>query len=990
MVPKFYCNVSSILLLILLIFFIAENASSQTFTKSSYSFSISEESPIGNTLGEVTASHEDPEGITYTISGGNTNIAFKINPSTGVITTTKRLNYHTQSKHTLKIKAAIPKGTSDETTVTVTISPAPSILKFSILTWSTAAVHPEGSHENQGRVVAGKLYVFGGFDPVKQKQNIWTPTKRSYVYDPVSDKFSAIADLPHTPNGSDYGGVTHSGITTDGTDIYFAGGYTANSSGQGQIFGTKQAWKYNVATNTYTSLPDLPIAIAAGQMEYLNGKLHHISGTNQARNKDLGDHFVLDLDNLQDGWKSLALLPNPRQHAGSAVFEGKIYFIGGQTGHDDHLVARNEVHVYDPSKNEWGKVKDLPVPEGATGRGHITSAVVVFGDRIIVLGGETAHGKKTNLVSAYAPSENKWTALTPLPQNIMAGVASVLNNNLFYLGGVFSKTNRKAVPIFPANPTPTITIINPVNKDDFKEGTILTIEADAAISEGSISKVEFFVGNTKLGEDTGAPFSYTWNSPPGGTYLLSAKATSDKGVSTTSSSIEITISANSPPSVQIIVPEDGKTYIDGEIIKIEAEADDDDGVIEVVEFFAGTNKLGEVNIRPYEFTWTDVPMGMHSITVKATDNEGSTTTSAPIQVSVMKAGNIFPVVTIVSPQSNTAILEGGNLEIIADASDADGSILKVEFYYGDIKLGESTTTPYSYTWTNIPSGNHEIFAKAFDIEGASTLSFPVSVSISNIVTCPNAGSLSREYWLGLSGASITSFNFKNPPSGSSEVLNFEAPEEFGNNYATRLRGYICPPADGLYTFWISSSHNSELWLSPDEKLENMNKIAYSHGNHIDGWEHNSIQNSSPVQLKAGRFYYIEAIHLTEDGADHMAVGWKWPNEKLERPIQGRSLLKYMEGTVTNTNDTEFKEHFTVYPVPTSNKVFIEFLSDFNDQITVEIMNVQGAIIGRVFNGKSYKGQVQKFEIETSNLSSGVYFVRLTTQKSNKVKRIIIN
>ena len=235
-------------------------------------------------------------------------------------------------------------------------------------------------------------------------------------FNPVTNTWSAIADLPQTPNGANFGGVTHAGITTDGTNIYIAGGYTSNAAGTGQIFGTKQVWKYIISQNSYVKLPDLPISIAAGQLEYLNGKLHYIGGTNAARTQDLGNHYVLDLNNLSLGWKTLAPLPNPRNHAGSAVYAGKIYFFGGQHGQDAKLVTQKDVHVYDPVTNTWKKLADLPVPSGATGRGHISSGVTVFNNRIIVLGGETVHETSINMVSAYYPASNSWINLTPPPR----------------------------------------------------------------------------------------------------------------------------------------------------------------------------------------------------------------------------------------------------------------------------------------------------------------------------------------------------------------------------------------------------------------------------------------------------------------------------------------------------------------------------------------------------------------------------------------------
>src|SRR5215218_7464460 len=140
---------------------------------------------------------------------------------------------------------------------------------FSTIGWGTAASQLNSTHEVHGEVVKGKLYIFGGYNVNKLPK--YTPTKRSSVYDPIANTWTYIADLPHTPNGAGFGGITHEGLTNDGTNIFFAGGYTSNSDGTGQIFGTRQVWRYNVATNTYTALPSLPQSLAAGQLRYLNG-----------------------------------------------------------------------------------------------------------------------------------------------------------------------------------------------------------------------------------------------------------------------------------------------------------------------------------------------------------------------------------------------------------------------------------------------------------------------------------------------------------------------------------------------------------------------------------------------------------------------------------------------------------------------------------------------------------------------------------------------
>jgi len=62
--------------------------------------------------------------------------------------------------------------------------------------------------------------------------------------------------------------------------------------------------------------------------------------------------------------------------------------------------------------------------------------------------------------------------------------------------------------------------------------------------DASIVKVDFFNGNTKLGEDATSPFEFVWTNVPVGTYQITAKVTDDQGLSTTSEIINATVVEN--------------------------------------------------------------------------------------------------------------------------------------------------------------------------------------------------------------------------------------------------------------------------------------------------------------------------------------------------------------------------------------------------------------------------------------------------------------
>ncbi|MEO6327973.1 MAG: DNRLRE domain-containing protein [Ginsengibacter sp.] len=425
------------------------------FSSSNYSYNILETIALGGTAGTVSATDSDGDALAYSISSGNTNGAFSINSSTGSITVVKSLNHHTQNLYNLAVKVSDIEGLSNEAWVVINIEEGVTVSALDSITWGIAANLPYRVSESQGEVVKGKLYTFGGFDSQKSG---FTPTSRAYKFDPEINVWKGIAPMPPM-NSTNYGGVTHAGFTTDGTDIYFAGGYTSNSTGTGQIYGTKEVWKYIVDQNRYVRLPDLPIAVAAGQLEYLAGRLHHISGTNSSRTLDLGNHYVLNLDSLSAGWKTLSPLPNPRQHAGSVVYENKIYYIGGQHGHDANLVTQKDVHSYNPATNTWTKMTDIPVPAGTNGRGHISAAAILIGKYILVIGGETSNSVTTDMVSAYTPENNTWRNLTQLPLPRRSGVAANLNGLVYYTGGSNSQRTYKGTPFF-IQKVASLTLIN--------------------------------------------------------------------------------------------------------------------------------------------------------------------------------------------------------------------------------------------------------------------------------------------------------------------------------------------------------------------------------------------------------------------------------------------------------------------------------------------------------------------------------------------------
>lgn len=310
-------------------------------------------------------------------------------------------------------------GNAPDTTVTFdsfTIKAASST-PFS---WKTVAPSPiERSEGPPSAVVNDKLYVFGGF-----YNELFQATTRSDVYDPATNKWTRIADMPIA--------VTHLKAAVDGQTIWFAGGFQGDNPGPA----ISDVWKYNVTSDTWSKGPSLPEVRSAGALVRLDRELHYFGGFKADRNTATGEHLVLSLEGGTN-WTTAAPLPDPRGHLGGAALGGKIYAIGGARSHHIKPVDVNSVHAYDPANNTWTTVASLPTP-----RSHFESSTTILNDRLLIVGGRSSTTGKTalNHVTQYDPTTNTWIALPPLPDELIAPVAQVIGNQIIVANGGLNRT----------------------------------------------------------------------------------------------------------------------------------------------------------------------------------------------------------------------------------------------------------------------------------------------------------------------------------------------------------------------------------------------------------------------------------------------------------------------------------------------------------------------------------------------------------------------
>jgi len=239
-------------------------------------------------------------------------------------------------------------------------------------------------------------------------------------------------------------------------------------------------------------------------------------------------------------------------------------------------------------------------------------------------GSATALGQAAR-VGATSEYTLAWTAVT----GAVSFTARATDND-----GAQTTTASVAANV-PPNVLPSVTLDNPAAGTNAP--TSLNLSASASDGDGSVTGVEFSYalngGAATKANGVLAAGKWTLAVPIGaaqfGTYAVTATVTDNLGGKTTSPSKNITIAANVPPAVNITSAA-AQTLDAGNAPKtllLSATASDTDGIAKV-EFFNGATKLGEDTTAPYQYSWVGVTAGSYTITAKATDTVGSTTTSA--------------------------------------------------------------------------------------------------------------------------------------------------------------------------------------------------------------------------------------------------------------------------------------------------------------------------------------------------------------------------
>jgi N-acetylneuraminic acid mutarotase len=307
-------------------------------------------------------------------------------------------------------------------------------MNFSAAQWVRKAdgIKPR-SEVRETIVYNSKLYAFLGFS-----DTMFYAEPSAEVYDPATNKWTALAALP--PKTA----MTHQNSILIDNTVWHIGGRIGKHPGPM----TSLIWIYNITTNTWSRGPVVrdpatgDTMVIAGAGAVLLGRTLHIFGgfTPTACIDQSTYHLTLDVDtwlanpSAPAQWQNkLKPMPMKRCHFSTAVLGGKIYAIGGQSGHDCGSFDVAYCHVYNPATDTWTQLPSLP-----TARSHAEGSTFAIDGKIYIAGGQGTDNNSTKYVTVFDPAANsgagKWTENTSLTlPSIWEGLSATVIGSTFIL-----------------------------------------------------------------------------------------------------------------------------------------------------------------------------------------------------------------------------------------------------------------------------------------------------------------------------------------------------------------------------------------------------------------------------------------------------------------------------------------------------------------------------------------------------------------------------
>ena len=110
-------------------------------------------------------------------------------------------------------------------------------------------------------------------------------------------------------------------------------------------------------------------------------------------------------------------------------------------------------------------------------------------------------------------------------------------------------------------------------------------------------------------------------------------------------------------------------------------------------------------------------------------SDGKSVTRTPVRTFTTGGTQFPPTVSFTTPSNGASFAQGSPVTLQVNATDSDGSVARVRYFSGTTQVGEATSPPFTFIWSDAPQGIHTLIAKATDNSGLETSATPVEIEV---------------------------------------------------------------------------------------------------------------------------------------------------------------------------------------------------------------------------------------------------------------------
>jgi len=187
----------------------------------------------------------------------------------------------------------------------------------------------------------------------------------------------------------------------------------------------------DVIEDSWTSKAPLQVARSGLGVAVVNGKIYAIGGSTATGTPQHTTGGVVgtneEYDPATDTWTFKASMPTPRAGFATAVYQNKIYCIGGSG-----YTGVNE--VYDPATDTWET--KTPMPTARTGlHANVASGKVYLIGGYVLDNNSSLGFSVSDLNDVYDPATDSWTTKASMPTAASIYASAVVDNEIYVIGG---------------------------------------------------------------------------------------------------------------------------------------------------------------------------------------------------------------------------------------------------------------------------------------------------------------------------------------------------------------------------------------------------------------------------------------------------------------------------------------------------------------------------------------------------------------------------